>query len=612
MTSDDGASRGGGNGAGRRSDTAVRADAGGRQSFTVPRRFVFIGTASLLLIVPYVFCTYTNDVFLLPKLAVALAIAVPVAGASLCVKLAEGTAGRLPLWMKAAALAFLAVGLFASTNVAVSAGCFAAALAGFLFFTAVADTDWTEREIDVFIAVAAVATAGTAVYSIMQFFDSELIFDRIPRLQETIQERKIVRGFLGHADHTGAFLAVTAPFTLASAFYVRGIALRALLAAVTLAAVSALLVTMTRAAWISGAAALVVFCLALSLRKGVRFFALFFSLAALASVFLFFFFSAFAVTEGQTLITRLFSIPDAKYGANASRLTLWGTALLAWDARPLTGAGLGVYHFVFPKFQPEFIERYGAGFGLSPVQNVVRAHNEFLQAGAETGWVGVALAAAFVSGVAVYGVRSLLRAPARRAHLAAGCLAAVTAVLVDSVFMFPMHLAATAFYALFFAALVFPLGARANETRAPARPRAATAPARLAALSLSALVTLACWLHLARLVEANALVLPAPGAPYLDRLERARRLDPANGYIPFLIGRELFFKGMLNDALDAFAAAERTYDSTALHFYKSLVYRRLGMPDYAAVEERKAIENGFNPPQIFRQAPGAQAPAERR
>ncbi|MBI1908520.1 O-antigen ligase family protein, partial [Candidatus Uhrbacteria bacterium] len=419
---------------------------------------ILAGTALLLLVTPLLFWTFTEDIFLLPKTVFVLAVGAPLAAVFFYSRIRWGRSRPQPVWTAAALLLFAVEGVAFSRVPALSAAAALPYLVVCGFFAAVAGTDWTEKETRFLFLLVCCAALATSVYSLAEFFGADPIFGKIPRLAETADERKVIRGFLGHADYVGAFLAITLPLT--SAFFLaekRPLAKAAALAATALS-LSAILLTMTRASWLAVVAAAVFFIVCLSIRGGWKLFVKFSAAGAALLVLFFLLFSAFGVSEGETLLTRLFSIPDARHSANTGRIAFWGVALTAWERSPATGHGLGAFPYIFPKIQPEFLERRGEELGLSPAMNVAYAHNDYLQAAAENGAAGLLLLGAVGAGVFFKGLRRVAGGEKRGALLAAGCLAALVAALVDAVFMFPFRLAATGVYIAFAGGLAVSLG----------------------------------------------------------------------------------------------------------------------------------------------------------
>lgn len=548
---------------------------------------------------PLIFWTFTEDIFLLSKTVFVLAVGAPLIAAYIYTRLAGGERAPQPVWMIAALVLFALAGVAFSRVPALSAGAALPFLVVCGIFVAVAGTAWTGGERRALLLLVCCAALATSAYGIIAHFGPDPVFGRIPRLAETADERKVIRGFLGHADFVGAYLAMALPL-MAGFFLAERKAPARLFAFVSIvASFSALLLTMTRASWLAAVVAAAFLAVALSLRKGWKFFLKFSAAGLLAAVVFFFFFSAFGVSEGETLLTRLFTVSDVKYGANASRLTFWGTALTAWKGRPATGHGMGTFPFMYPKVQPEFLARHGERLGLGPARNVLHAHNDYLQAAAENGAIGLLLIGAVAAGVFLKGFLCVLRGKQGEAFLAAGCLAALVAALVDALFMFPFYLAATGVYIAFAGGLVLSLAAArptGDEVEAGRRPMGPAAALLFAMLSVAVVGSI--YYAAGRAVAADALMMRRADRPYVEQLERARRLNPLNGEISLRIGSELYYSGKFAEALEEFKRAEKFYDSPLLHVYEAEIYHRLGDEEAARRHADIAVGNGYPPQRI--------------
>ena len=87
------------------------------------------------------------------------------------------------------------------------------------------------------------------------------------------------------------------------------------------------------------------------------------------------------------------------YGSNRERLLRWGTALMMFLRHPIIGNGYGSFAFTFVN-NPAAIGVYLSQFSMG-------AHNEYLQALAETGLVGFTAWMSIVVSFFLYGFRLL-------------------------------------------------------------------------------------------------------------------------------------------------------------------------------------------------------------
>ncbi len=109
------------------------------------------------------------------------------------------------------------------------------------------------------------------------------------------------------------------------------------------------------------------------------------------------------------------------------RILMWRTAARMWGDMPLLGAGLGQFARAYPCVMRELAGPAEAEAGA----DAWHAHNEYLQAGAETGTPGVVLLVLLIGGL-------MIARPAEPAGR--GIQAGVLAVAVNAVFNFPFHI----------------------------------------------------------------------------------------------------------------------------------------------------------------------------
>ncbi len=235
--------------------------------------------------------------------------------------------------------------------------------------------------------------------------------------------------------------------------------------------------------------------LAAAVSRRRRAFAVAAALAVAVTLLLF-----FSQSRGSIILDDFRVAPDSMPG-QVGRWEMWQQALAMAAAFPVTGTRLGSFQYVFPGFRAE-----GAGVFLA------HAHNDYLEALAETGWAGLIVLAAGVLLV----TRSLIRSRLDRdtfGPLGPAALAAVLAIGLHSLVDFDLAIPANA--VTFAAACGILIAWRRQGGAADAR-----APARAAARTSWAVRSLAPAAGMV-LVAASA-VLPAVAAlPEEHVVERA-------------------------------------------------------------------------------------------
>ncbi|MBD3183318.1 hypothetical protein GF312_13560 [Candidatus Poribacteria bacterium] len=194
-------------------------------------------------------------------------------------------------------------------------------------------------------------------------------------------------------SHYGAFVAVFLLVILARNMFDRGIRDRVIWTFLLVFFFIGIGMSFSRGVWVSFIAS--VGFLFLQKTEGVQHkkililigaFALFAFLLSIPPVF-------------RMVTSRLSTIASLSYGTNKERLIRWGTAVMMFLRHPIMGAGYGMFAFTF-KNNP-------AAIGLHLSQYKMGAHNEYLQALAETGIIGFSAWMCIILFFFVYGFRLL-------------------------------------------------------------------------------------------------------------------------------------------------------------------------------------------------------------
>ena len=174
----------------------------------------------------------------------------------------------------------------------------------------------------------------------------------------------------------------------------------------------------------------------------------------------------FWIDDGRVL-KQLDSLRDPLTNADvASRLTIARDSLRMIRDRPLVGWGLGLFPIIYPQYR---------SFSTDLLVN--QAHNDYLQAFVETGFLGFACVLWFIVNLYRSGIRNL-RAHSRIATAPAlGPLVGCTGILVHSLSDFNLHIPANA--ALFFVLCGMASGRQAQKPGTK-RPKIGSATNHLA------------------------------------------------------------------------------------------------------------------------------------
>jgi O-antigen ligase len=218
------------------------------------------------------------------------------------------------------------------------------------------------------VEVTIVSATILSLYGIVQVALSPLAFDRAAFFmgEPLLYDHGPYTGFLGFAFGAAFVLVLSRPPSLRSS---------PLLAAF-LIILLAIVLSLTRAAWISIAAPFVVAGIfrARTLLKTV---APAFVIAGVLFVLL-----LGGLGASSTFQEFLGKSVDLSYGSNVERLNRWQAGLAMLKARPLTGIGPGAYETAYPDYRK-------ASF-VSPQSGVrMGSHSDLIRAGAEQGAPGI-------------------------------------------------------------------------------------------------------------------------------------------------------------------------------------------------------------------------------
>ncbi|HEY3155920.1 MAG TPA: O-antigen ligase family protein [Candidatus Eisenbacteria bacterium] len=344
-----------------------------------------------------------------------------------------------------------------------------------------------------------------------------------------------VPGTLGHANHLGAWIAITLP--LVASLISRGKSRNSRLPWIVLGTVSlpVLAATLSRGAWVAFAAGLVTYGLmawgarrGASKRGGRR---LVFAAVALA-------FAAFLAplfTQLRpVLLGRLRQITDVAAPSTQSRVQLWRAGIRMAADHPIAGVGTDGYLAAFPRYRtPEYWRVEWNGLSA-------KAHNELVQIAATQGVLGLlaCFLVVFLAGRAVLRASRLPDAAIRAgAAAAAGTLVAFAIQDLAS-----FTVASTGTLAAAVAGWAGRSGgAPPHAPGSPGRAASSAGPTRaiglLAAGTVWVFLVLLPWL--ADTAAARAMLSPIASPPRALHLRRALSLAPYDGTYATELGRTL-------------------------------------------------------------------------
>lgn len=216
-----------------------------------------------------------------------------------------------------------------------------------------------------------------------------------------------------------------------------GIAMRLVAGYTALISLPCLYLTESRSGWIGLIVGVVVFVLALSIRKGMKKFLLVLLVAPLLA-------GAAGVLAWQISPRVQTRVEDAIRGD--MRPALWKDSLTIAQERPVIGNGLGSYRWMYAHFREHFRDNADPEF----------AHNDFLQFWAEIGAVGLVLILLVVISVVARSFR-IIKAGQNPddALLMSGLLGAMAGAFAHAFFDFNFHIFGNVHVFVFLLAALF-------------------------------------------------------------------------------------------------------------------------------------------------------------
>jgi O-antigen ligase len=121
------------------------------------------------------------------------------------------------------------------------------------------------------------------------------------------------------------------------------------------------------------------------------------------------------------------------------RTAIWKFTTLMIKDHPLLGSGIGTFKYNTLRYQAKFFDQ-GQNRALYPYGVAEKAHNEYLQLGAELGIIGLIIFIWLMISYFNFGLKILKRIKDEyKRGIIIGLMGSIVAFLVDAVFWFPMH-----------------------------------------------------------------------------------------------------------------------------------------------------------------------------
>ena len=391
--------------------------------------------SAVALVVPLIFTIAWADVFVLPKItALRLALLAGLALLALGKHLVDAApSARAHRIVDVAVISFAALTCIA-TVVSVDPELslvgrteqyqgLVTTLLYVAFFFLAREALTTQRRLRVFAAATVAGSAVVGVYAVLQQLKLDPIFHTL--------DKGRVFATIGQAEWLGAYLVIGLALGAGLLWQVRGP--RRLVGLLSLGVILvALLLTLSRGAYLGLAAAATVFAVAMlpGARPSRRWVA---ALPVLAIVVGAAFLLAPVRDEARVMASRAASTADLSEGSIADRLDLWQVGVEIAIDHPLLGTGPETYTELFPQYRDRMpVGRQTFWMAYSPES----PHNVYLAIADGEGLPALAAYLTLVGAVLWQLARECTRAPSRAARaLLAAVLAAAVGHLVADMFM---------------------------------------------------------------------------------------------------------------------------------------------------------------------------------
>ncbi|MBA7599997.1 hypothetical protein ES703_07043 [subsurface metagenome] len=315
-------------------------------------------------------------------------------------------------------------------------------LAGSLLYFIVVNNVHNEKQISRIISAILIMGGLFGIYGILQYNGIDFPF------WIGNYGRGKVFGLFGNAGYFAGYLMFPLPIAIALFFVCNNKIKKILLLIGVFAMGGALLATLTRGSYLAlGISSIFMFLLFLSFRgnffiKENKKIFIIILIAILIATFLFV--VPNPLNKQGTVISKIKSrISVTQLSKDASlkrREAIWGFSTLMIRDHLFLGSGLGTFKYNTLRYQAKFFDK-GQNRALYPYGVADKAHNEYLQLGAELGIIGLGIFLWLIISYFNYGVKKLKGIENKyKQGIIIGLMGSIVAFLVDGLFWFPLRL----------------------------------------------------------------------------------------------------------------------------------------------------------------------------
>ena len=294
------------------------------------------------------------------------------------------------------------------------------------------------------------------------------------------------------------------------------------------------------------------------------------------------------------------------------RIATWKFTGLIIKDHPILGSGIGSFKYNSLNYQARFFDQ-GENRSLYPYGIADKAHNEYLQLGAEIGMIGLGIFLWLIITYFNLGIKLLKKLKDKdKQGMIIGLMGGVVSVLIDALLGFPLHLPATLVLFWLFIGLIVSLNHAENHAEQGAKIAGGVKEKQSKAKSegiesniyrfktLLYLIIILLSLFLCVMVARPFVsqIYEYYGVQYAEKTDydkainnfhEALKWNPFYGMIYYNLGQIASQKGIYTPAIENFEKAEKYMDHPDLPGRLAYLYLKKGQMDKGTVKLKQAI-----------------------
>ena len=482
-----------------------------------------------------------------------------------------------------------------------------------------------EPQIKRFLKILLIISSLLGVYGIMQYLGIDFFLDL------TNLGRNQVYGLFGNVNYFAEYLIIPLSIAIAYFFASQNKMEKILLSIGVLAMGGTLVLTFTRGSYLGMGVSLIFMFLLFLNTRGKDFIKqnkkILIILLVVIIIITLLFVIPTPLSKSGTIISKIKSrISVSQLTQSYSikrRMATWNFTTMMIKDHPLLGSGLGTFKYNSLSYQAKFFDQ-GQNRALYPYGYAEKAHNEYLQLWAELGIIGLVIFIWFIITYFSYGLKLLRKIKdSYKQGIIIGLMGSITAVLVDALFGFPLHLPATVVLFWLVLGLTVVVGNTENvyfgkadltsedsdkEEKQDKKKRAQRQNSSKIRKSENnnffskfllyvIIILFSAFLSITLIRPFIAKVYYKSGSiemrkdsnRAIDYYKKALKWDPYYGEAYYSIGKILEYKKLYASAGEYYEKSEKYFDFPYLPQSLAVVYLRQDMPDEAIIKLKQAI-----------------------